>query len=321
MPRSDKGKKRHCYPKTLDDSFYAYRDINDPKGPDHKVKCYSSENEYTPSNMCMKSSECCLFNCDECGHQFQCRLSGIVDGSWCPYCCIPCQKICGTKECLVCLPKTMINLKDIYKFWSTKNTKQPYEVMIHSRQLIYVICQNKICYHEYEISACHYKNNSKCAYCTGKKVCGEKECQKCLPKTMASIININKIWSLKNTKQPHEVMLGLHTYKVFLICQNIECNHEYDITPGHFNNGSQCPYCTCNSNRFCEQNEESIECKICYNKSFASHPISKYWNYELNVNRTPYNTTKFSNKKFAFNCPHCKNTYWASPSNIVNSGS
>ena len=57
-----------------------------------------------------------------------------------------------------------------------------------------------------------------------------------------------------------------------------------------------CPIC--NGKLFCD----NLDCKICFEKSFASHPKAKYFNIELNKGLTPGKLSKSSNEKYWFDC-------------------
>jgi len=56
---------------------------------------------------------------------------------------------------------------------------------------------------------------------------------------------------------------------------------------------------------------------IPYDKSFASHEKSRFWNTTLNKNIIPRNITKGTHIKFWFNCYQCNHNYECSIKNIV----
>jgi hypothetical protein len=104
-------------------------------------------------------------------------------------------------------------------------------------------------------------------------------------------------WSKKNADSPSEYALNSHK-KFWFDC---ECGHEFESTLLNINQANNwCPYCY--NRKLCGK------CEICYNKSFASHPKSIYWN-NLN-NCKPIEMLKGSEKKCYFNCSHqqlCEN--------------
>lgn len=50
-----------------------------------------------------------------------------------------------------------------------------------------------------------------------------------------------------------------------------------------------------------------------YEKSFASDPKSKYWNYDMNKPSSPRMIFLKTSKKFWFNCPDCRHDFRSSP--------
>lgn len=71
------------------------------------------------------------------------------------------------------------------------------------------------------------------------------------------------------------------------------------------------------------------ECDTCFERSFASHEKSEFWNVELNSKivlikfgkkidcSSPRNITKSNNNKFWFKCPDCKHDFNAQLNNIT----
>lgn len=87
-----------------------------------------------------------------------------------------------------------------------------------------------------------------------------------------------------------------------------KCNHKFENTPAHINEGKWCSYCA--SKLLCDNQE----CKECFEKSFASHPNSKFWSDDNNLKSR--NVFKNCNSKFYFNCNKCNNTFHAKLANI-----
>jgi hypothetical protein len=108
----------------------------------------------------------------------------------------------------------------------------------------------------------------------------------------------SQFWSDKNTVKPYEI--PKNTYKKYYFNCNI-CNHEIYVRIGEIINFNLwCIYCA--NKKLCD-NEN---CKICFEKSFASHPLSKYWS--LNNPKTPRQVGKGTEVKYEFNCI-CGHTY------------
>ena len=117
-----------------------------------------------------------------------------------------------------------------------------------------------------------------------------------------------KYWSDKNLLKPNQVMKGTRKKYIF----NCNCEHEFEIRLNDVYSKNQwCGYCA--NRKLCEKDD----CKICFEKSFASHDKSKYWCIENNIN--PRQVFKNSNKKFIFDCDKCNHTL-IMPLNDINSG-
>jgi very-short-patch-repair endonuclease len=101
----------------------------------------------------------------------------------------------------------------------------------------------------------------------------------------------SKFWSERNLVKPNEVALNSHK-KFWFDC---ECGHTFDIQLNNVNIGRWCPYCA--NKKLCEQ---SKNCKICFDKCFASVERSNCWS---NKNKeTPCEVLKNSHKKYWFHC-------------------
>ena len=60
------------------------------------------------------------------------------------------------------------------------------------------------------------------------------------------------------------------------------CAHVFKTSPFLINKGKwNCPYCL--NQALCKNND----CDMCFEKSFATHPMAKMWHYEMNYPTTP----------------------------------
>jgi very-short-patch-repair endonuclease len=241
------------------------------------------KNANKPNEVGLNSNRKYWFECDKCIHSFDMKLKHINYGSWCPYCAN--RKLCNCNECY---QKTFdTNLKS--KYWNyNKNKKKPNEVFLNSNKKYWFDCDK--CKHIFDSKLSNInKNNTWCPYCVNIKMC---ECNFCYKNSFASHPK-SKYWNYnKNSKKPSEVFLNSNK-KYWFDC--IICNHTFNITLGNINNGNWCSYCT---------NRKICNCNICYQKSFASHPKSKYWNYNKN-NKKPNEVFLCISKKYWFNCNKC----------------
>lgn len=134
-------------------------------------------------------------------------------------------------------------------------------------------------------------------------LCDNDNCVECFEKSFASHKYANR-WSSKNPKTPRQTFKG-STHLAWFNC-NI-CNHEYRNRISRAN----CSYC--GNRKLCDDND----CKICFEKSFASHPKAKLWSKSKNK-ITPRQIFKVTGTKHVFKCPYCMKYYTSKISNIIN---
>lgn len=165
-----------------------------------------------------------------------------------------------------------------------------------------------LCNHNFEISFNKYKNNRWCPYCSipPKRLCENLNCNLCFIKSFAShskSIHLNN----QNDKNPRQVFKG--TRKKYLFNCEI-CNHIFNISIDAITILNQwCQYCS--NQKLCN----NTECIKCFNKSFASHKKSKFFNITNNTN--PRNIFKSTHTKYDFTCNLCNNVFKISPHKIV----
>ena len=87
--------------------------------------------------------------------------------------------------------------------------------------------------------------------------------------------------------------------KYWFKCDKEDCGHDFETRLSNVtNNNRWCPYCV--NQKLCEDN-----CKLCYKKSFASHPKAEYWYPTKNGDVKPRDVFKSSHKKCWFKCSDC----------------
>ncbi len=68
--------------------------------------------------------------------------------------------------------------------------------------------------------------------------------------------------------------------------------------------------CYCSNQKLCNNDD----CKECFNKSFDSHPKSKFWSKKNTL--IPRQVFKQSNLKYIFDCNNCKHVFINTLDNI-----
>jgi very-short-patch-repair endonuclease len=283
------------------------------------------------------------FICNDCKHNFDISLYHLTNrNQWCPYCankklcdnfnCNICfdksfashekskywnnttilprqifksnghkyihncyktsKKLCGINECNICFEKSFASHEKA-KYWSDKNELKPINVFRGSQEQYLFNCYE--CGHEINNNPnAITSNNQWCSYCANKKLCENNNCKICFDKSFACHEK-SKYWSNKNDLTPIQVFKGSNNYYLFE-CNT--CNHTFDQQLYHVsNNNVWCNYCS--NRKLCE----NINCKICFDKSFASHEKSKYWSNDNKLK--PRDVFKNSKTKYIFKCELC----------------
>jgi very-short-patch-repair endonuclease len=131
-------------------------------------------------------------------------------------------------------------------------------------------------------------------------------CDYCFNKSCASQ-NIINAWSIKNKISPRLTFIQSNKKAIF---NCLKCNHEYETKIQHYcNRNGSCPYC--DNKKLCENND----CKECFNKSFASHPLVNCWSSKNDTH--PRNVFKGSERKYIFNCHICSSEFESKMYNVL----
>jgi very-short-patch-repair endonuclease len=262
---------------------------------------YDKNNNVNPRNIFKSSAKIYWFNCNKCTHIFETKLSWINNGSWCPYCSNPPKKLCDNNDCNICFEKSfMSNPKSKNWNYELNNNINPRNIFKKSNNKFYFNCD--LCKHIFKISLDHINDNKWCPFCSNKKLCENNNCKICFEKSFISNEK-SKFWNYKlnNNINPRNIFKSSHL-KYWFNCN--ECKHSFKSCLSNINNRySWCSYCS--NDKLCEDKD----CKLCFDKSFASHKNALYWNYEKNNNINPRYVFKSSADKFWFNCDKCSHNF------------
>lgn len=133
-----------------------------------------------------------------------------------------------------------------------------------------------------------------------RKLCSLR-CDLCFERSFASS-ELVCLWSKTNTKTPREVFKHSDSMYIF-VCQKKECGHLFKASVDKISSGRCCPYCTNGKRKICKDEK----CNLCWKTSFASSHRAKYWSKKNKG--VPRDYTKFSHKKFIFDCPTCSHEF------------
>nr|WNL49975.1 restriction endonuclease [Marseillevirus sp.] len=256
---------------------------------------YLKEGQESPLLLARSSAKKIWFECPKCKHSFETVLYSVSNGHFCPFCSN--QKLCSSDECKTCFEKSFAS-SDKSEFWSVeKNKRFPREVFASSNKKYWFGCPK--CKHSFEASLDNVSNGKFCPFCSSTKLCSSDECKPCFEKSFASSDKA-KFWNTEKNKQsPREVFAGSDK-KFWFDCE--KCKHSFEMGLCSVSNGHFCPFCS--SQKLCSSNE----CKICFEKSFASSNKAEFWSTEKNK-QSPREVFANSGKKFWFECGKCKHSF------------
>ena len=161
------------------------------------------------------------------------------------------------------------NLGDgfLEKYWSDKNTINPWEIGYGSKKKVWIKCQEKNYHEDYQITCNSFVTGNRCPYCSHKKVHPKDSLGQYIIDNYGQDF-LNNIWSDKNEKSAFEYSIGSQQ-KVLWKC--LDNKHE-DYKRGINASNSyefRCPKC-------------SIE----RNESILQEKVRKYLNLLNNKNYT-----------------------------------
>jgi very-short-patch-repair endonuclease len=218
------------------------------------------------------------------------------------------NKLCANNNCNICFNKSFAShSKSIYWNFEKNNNINPRNVFKNSHNKYYFICIE--CKHIFIASLDKINNNRWCSYCSNNKLCNEQKCKICFEKSFASHPKtIYWNYEKNNNINPKDVFKN-STKKYYFDC--IKCNHVFYMALDKINiDNNWCSYCA--NKNLCYD----TKCKLCFDKSFASHHKVKYWNFEKNNNINPRKIFKNSKKKYYFKCKKCNHSFDISLNNL-----
>jgi very-short-patch-repair endonuclease len=264
---------------------------------------WSNKNILKPNQVFKNSAKKFWFDCNNCNHEFYSTLSTITKGVWCPYCCQAAKKLCDQDSCSMCNNRSFASHPKAIS-WSSLNKISARQVSKGTNEKYWFDCDK--CPHKFECSPGNIIGGKWCPYCSNQKLCTNENCQLCYQKSFASHEKAI-YWNDKNELKPRDVFKCSNLKYIF---NCIKCNHEFEtILNSIVQEDIWCNYCS--NNNLCNKED----CKVCFDKSFASHSGSSNWS---NKNKTtPRKIFKYSNQHYLFDCNKCNHVYEATLSNII----
>lgn len=180
-------------------------------------------NELNPYLIYKGSRNKIWIKCDKVDYHesYEIACNNFYKGDRCPYC-----------------RKTKVHPKDSFaqwgintfgkdfltKYWSPKNTLNPWKLAPQSNKKIWILCQEKDYHNDdggYPTTCDHFYKGVRCGYCANRKVHPKDSFGYLYPQRA-------KYWSDNNDKSPFEVAPKSND-KYKFICQ--ECGEEFETSP------------------------------------------------------------------------------------------
>lgn len=191
--------------------------------------------------------------------------------------------------------------------FSEKNNTDPKNIFKGSVRKYIFVCGK--CDHEFHMRPNDVTNNHWCPYCspTCQKLCDDEKCQLCFERSFASC-KFSKYLSDKNNISARKI--SKYSDKKYFF--NCTCGHEVSGTPHLISRDETKTFCGyCSSRKLCDDRN----CQPCFNKSFASHNMAKYFSTKNKV--TARQIFKGTHELFLFNC-ECGHEFEMSINNVTN---
>lgn len=221
--------------------------------------------------------------------------ANFVKGDRCPYCNRNSGKV-HPKDSFAQWGIDNIDKDFLTKYWSDKNTLNPWQLTPHSTNKIHIYCQEKDYHNDeggYPITPANFCNGNRCPYCVNQKIHPKDSFGQWLIDTYGDDA-IEKYWSPKNKLDPFTIAPKINNKKVWILCQEKDYHNDnkgYPISPLNFYKGARCPYC----------NNRKVHPKDSFGALYPSK--AKHWS-EKN-DKSPYEVPPKSGDKYKFICEKC----------------
>jgi very-short-patch-repair endonuclease len=199
---------------------------------------WSNKNVQYPNEVALNSHKKFLFDCDDCGHEFESSLLNINHGNnWCGFCSKPPKRLCQNDTCELCFNNSFAShCKQIY--WSNENELTPRQVFKNADRKKFKF--NCTCGHKIEVNLKSLTRENKwCKYCAHQDLCENQDCKMCFENSFASVEK-SKYWSNENNKQPRQVF-RCSNKKYKFNCYT--CNYLFETPLSDIVKDTWCPMC------------------------------------------------------------------------------
>lgn len=251
-----------------------------------------------------KSKSHIRVKCPYCGKEYDVRLSDFSGKRK-----VKCTNCCNTYKNSFAYYIQVELGEGLNKYWDWDKNNQlginPYCVTPQSSKKVYIKCTETDYHESYLIRIDNFYNGKRCPYCVNRKIHPKDSFAQWGIDTFGEDF-LKKYWSSKNIINPFNIA-PQSDKKVWMLCQEKDYHNDkggYEISVSDFYNGNRCPYCTTRRG------------KVHPKDSFGSlYPEkAKYWS--SNNDKSPYEVTPMSHKKYKFICEKCGDEFERTLSNL-----
>ncbi|AMQ10961.1 restriction endonuclease [Brazilian marseillevirus] len=245
------------------------------------------------------------FDCPECGHVFW-QVTHSAEKRGCPYCCG--RKLCNSADCGSCFSKSFASHERSSCWDATKNKLGPRGAARCSDGNYWFICD--VCNHSFRTKISSVQNGQFCPYCSSKALCDSEECKICFSKSFASNEK-SSLWDLSKNKVSPRAVFKFSNKDYWFNCD--VCNHAFKLKLNvpRASEGQFCSFCS--GRKLCG----SEDCKMCFDRSFAGHERSSYWDATKNK-KSPREVSRDTKVKYWFVCRICQHPFETIPRYVLN---
>ena len=218
-------------------------------------------------------------------------------------------QLCRNLRCITCFQRSFAShAKSKYFHPNKSNNQIPRQLARVSNKKFFFFCED--CHHEFESTISNITNGGNwCPFCASKQLCDHSNCDFCLKKSFASNKRSVCFDVEKNNISPRQVLKSSN--KKFWFACNI-CHHDFQTDLAKITNKKRwCPFCA--HQKLCD----GVDCIECHEKSFASHPKSKFLYSDKNQNINQRQSFRCSAKKYSFRCRDCRHIFESRLSHIT----
>jgi hypothetical protein len=211
--------------------------------PKEKFWHPTKNGDVKPRDLLLNSHTKVWFNCEDCKHEFDTRLSNVSQGSWCLYCAH--QKLCNNLNCEYCFLRSFKSHPNSGSWHKTKNGNVKPRYVFKNKNTSKFWFECDVCKHDFDISLNNVSQGNWCPYCCVpiRKLCESDDCKWCLRKSFQSH-HKSEFWNFirNGNVKPRYVTLNADK-KYWFTCG--DCKNEFEIKLGNITqNNSWCPNCT-----------------------------------------------------------------------------